>query len=61
MKRSRPPSALGESLTSLVTSPLTPKLATFRKYDVDVDTSVAAPQECAEAILAVLEARSGDG
>jgi chloramphenicol 3-O phosphotransferase len=31
---------------------------TFRKYDVDVDTSVATPQECAEAILAVLDARS---
>jgi chloramphenicol 3-O phosphotransferase len=34
---------------------------TFRTYDVDVDTSVAAPQECAEAILAVLDAGSGDG
>jgi chloramphenicol 3-O phosphotransferase len=31
---------------------------TFRKYDVDVDTSVTTPQECAEAILAVLDARS---
>jgi len=34
---------------------------TFRKYDVDIDTSVATPQECAEAILAVLHARFGDG
>jgi chloramphenicol 3-O phosphotransferase len=34
---------------------------TFRKYDVDVDTSVATPQECANAILAVLDARSSDG
>lgn len=34
---------------------------TFRKYDVDVDTSVATPQECAEAILTVLDARSSDG
>jgi chloramphenicol 3-O phosphotransferase len=34
---------------------------TFRKYDVDVDTSVATSRECAEAILAVLDARSGDG
>ena len=34
---------------------------TFRKYDVDVDTSVATPQECAEAILAVLDARPGVG
>ena len=33
----------------------------FRKYDVDVDTSVATPQECAEAILAVLDARPGVG
>jgi len=33
---------------------------TFRKYDVDVDTSAATPQECAGAILAVLDARSGD-
>ena len=32
---------------------------TFRKYDVDVDTSVATPQECAQAILAALDARSG--
>jgi chloramphenicol 3-O phosphotransferase len=29
---------------------------TFRKYDVDVDTSVATPRECAETILAVLDA-----
>jgi len=34
---------------------------TFRTYDVDVDTSVATPQECAEAILTVLDARCGDG
>jgi chloramphenicol 3-O phosphotransferase len=34
---------------------------TFRKYDVDFDTSVATPQECAQAILAVLDARSSDG
>ena len=34
---------------------------TFREYDVAVDTSVATSQECAEAILAVLDARSGDG
>ena len=34
---------------------------TFRKYDVDVDTSVATPRECAEAILAMLDARPGDG
>ena len=34
---------------------------TFRKYDVEVDTSVAAPRECAEAILAALDARSSDG
>lgn len=32
---------------------------TFRKYDVDVDTSVATPRECAQAILAALDARSG--
>jgi chloramphenicol 3-O phosphotransferase len=31
---------------------------TFREYDVNVDTSVATPQECAEAILAALDARS---
>ena len=31
---------------------------TFRKYDVDVDTSVATPQECAQAILAALESSS---
>jgi chloramphenicol 3-O phosphotransferase len=30
---------------------------TFRKYDVDIDTSAATPKECAEAILAVLDAR----
>ena len=30
---------------------------TFRKYDIDLDTSVATPQQCAEAILAVLAAR----
>ena len=34
---------------------------TFRKYDIDIDTSVAAPQECAEAILAVLDARLSEG
>jgi len=33
---------------------------TFRKYDLDVDTSVATPPECAETILAVLDARSSD-
>jgi chloramphenicol 3-O phosphotransferase len=33
------------------------RVHTFRKYDVDVDTSVAAPRECAEAILAALDAR----
>jgi chloramphenicol 3-O phosphotransferase len=37
------------------------RVHTFGKYDVDVDTSVAAPQECAEAILAVLDARSRGG
>jgi chloramphenicol 3-O phosphotransferase len=34
------------------------KVHTFRKYDVDVDTSAATPQECARAILAVLDAGS---
>ena len=34
---------------------------TFRKYDVDVDTSVATSRQCAEVILAVLDARSSDG
>jgi chloramphenicol 3-O phosphotransferase len=34
---------------------------TFRAYDVEVDTSVATPRECAEAILAVLDARSSAG
>ena len=34
---------------------------TFRKYDVDVDTSVATPQQCAEAILAVLDSRLSEG
>jgi chloramphenicol 3-O phosphotransferase len=33
---------------------------TFRKYDVELDTSAAAPRECAQAILAGLDARSGD-
>jgi chloramphenicol 3-O phosphotransferase len=33
---------------------------TFRKYDVEVDTSIATPRECAEAILAVLDARSSE-
>lgn len=33
------------------------RVHTFRQYDVDVDTSVAAPQECAEAILAGLDSR----
>ena len=33
------------------------RVHTFRKYDVDVDTSIAAPRECPEAILAVLDAR----
>ena len=31
---------------------------TFRNYDVDVDTSAATAQECAQAILGVLDARS---
>jgi len=30
----------------------------FRNYDVEVDTSVATPGECAEAILAVVDDRS---
>ena len=34
---------------------------TFRKYDVDIDSSVATPKECAETILAMLDARSSDG
>jgi chloramphenicol 3-O phosphotransferase len=34
---------------------------TFKKYDMDVDTSVATPGECAKAILAVLDARSSHG
>ena len=34
---------------------------TFRNYDVEVDTSVATPRQCAEAILAALDARSSDG
>ena len=34
------------------------RVHTFRKYDVDVDTSVAAPRQCAEAILTALDARS---
>jgi len=34
---------------------------TFRKYDADVDTSVATPRECAQAILAALDARFSDG
>jgi chloramphenicol 3-O phosphotransferase len=34
---------------------------TFRKYDVDVDTSVATPPECAHAILTALDARPGPG
>jgi chloramphenicol 3-O phosphotransferase len=34
---------------------------TFKKYDMTVDTSVASPRECAEAILAVLDARSSHG
>jgi chloramphenicol 3-O phosphotransferase len=33
------------------------RVHTFRQYDVDIDTSKAAPRECADAILAVLEAR----
>lgn len=32
---------------------------TFKKYDVDVDTSAATPQECAEAIIAAVAARFG--
>jgi chloramphenicol 3-O phosphotransferase len=34
---------------------------TFRKYDIDVDTSAATPRQCAEAILAVLDARLSQG
>jgi chloramphenicol 3-O phosphotransferase len=34
------------------------RVHTFREYDVNVDTSVAAPAQCAEAILAALAARS---
>jgi len=34
---------------------------TFRKYDVDVDTSAATPRECADVILAVLDARLSGG
>jgi chloramphenicol 3-O phosphotransferase len=34
------------------------RVHTFREYDVDVDTSVATPGQCAEAILAALVARS---
>jgi chloramphenicol 3-O phosphotransferase len=34
---------------------------TFRTYDAAVDTSVATPRECAEAVLAALDARAGDG
>jgi chloramphenicol 3-O phosphotransferase len=34
---------------------------TFRRYDVDVDTSVATSQQCAEVIFALLDARSSDG
>jgi chloramphenicol 3-O phosphotransferase len=37
------------------------RVHTFRKYDVDVDTSVDTSQQCAEAILAMLAARSRDG
>ena len=37
------------------------RVHTFRKYDVDVDTSVAAPRECAQAILAALDERDRDG
>ena len=29
----------------------------FRRYDVEVDTSLASPQECAHAIIAELQAR----
>jgi chloramphenicol 3-O phosphotransferase len=35
------------------------RVHTFRKYDLDVDTSATAPRECAEAILATLKARYG--
>jgi chloramphenicol 3-O phosphotransferase len=34
------------------------RVHTFREYDVDVDTSVTAPRQCAEAILTALDARS---
>jgi chloramphenicol 3-O phosphotransferase len=33
------------------------RVHTFGEYDLDVDTSVAAPRQCAEAILAALDAR----
>ena len=34
---------------------------TFRTYEAEVDTSVATPRQCAEAILAALDARSSHG
>ena len=34
---------------------------TFRNYDVNVDTSVATPGECARTILALLDVRSSHG
>jgi chloramphenicol 3-O phosphotransferase len=34
------------------------RVHTFREYDVDVDTSVTAPRQCAETILTALDARS---
>ena len=33
------------------------RVHTFREYDLDVDTSVTAPRQCAEAILTALDAR----
>ena len=33
------------------------RVHTFSQYDVNVDTSIAAPRECPEAILAVLDAQ----
>lgn len=35
-----------------------PVVHTFRAYDVEVDTSVAAPGECAGSIVAALDARN---
>ena len=35
------------------------RVHTFRTYDLDLDTSATGPRECAETILAMLEARYG--